>query len=81
MNFKLPVTIRLLDPPLHEFLPHTDAEFAEVAGAAGVSVDHLQRRAAEWEREGYQVILFGHGPPVLRDAAAQLQRLARPSTS
>jgi pyruvate,orthophosphate dikinase len=30
----LPVTIRLLDPPLHEFLPHEEAEFAEVAEAA-----------------------------------------------
>jgi len=43
----LPVTIRLLDPPLHEFLPHGDGEFAEVAEAAGVSVDLLRRRAAE----------------------------------
>jgi pyruvate,orthophosphate dikinase len=43
----LPVTIRLLDPPLHEFLPHTDAEIAEVAAAMGVSPDKLQRRAAE----------------------------------
>src|SRR5690606_10203764 len=43
----LPVTIRLLDPPLHEFLPHGDGEFAEVAQAAGVSVDLLKRRAAE----------------------------------
>jgi len=43
----LPVTIRLLDPPLHEFLPHGDGEFAEVAEAAGVSVDLLKRRAAE----------------------------------
>jgi phosphoenolpyruvate synthase/pyruvate phosphate dikinase len=33
----LPVTIRLLDPPLHEFLPHTDAEIAEVALASGLS--------------------------------------------
>ena len=31
----LPVTIRLLDPPLHEFLPHTEAEIAEVATAMG----------------------------------------------
>ena len=30
----LPVTIRLLDPPLHEFLPHGDAELAEVAHAS-----------------------------------------------
>lgn len=43
----LPVTIRLLDPPLHEFLPHEESEFAEVAAAAGVDVDHLKRRAAE----------------------------------
>ncbi|MFT3977644.1 MAG: pyruvate, phosphate dikinase [Sphingomonas bacterium] len=43
----LPVTIRLLDPPLHEFLPHEEAEFAEVAAAAGVDVDTLKRRAAE----------------------------------
>src|SRR3546814_5619345 len=43
----LPVTIRLLDPPLHEFLPHEEAEFAEVAAAAGVDVEILKRRAAE----------------------------------
>ena len=43
----LPVTIRLLDPPLHEFLPHTEAEIAEVATAMGVSPEKLKRRAAE----------------------------------
>ncbi len=43
----LPVTIRLLDPPLHEFLPHEEAEFAEVATAAGVDIDTLKRRANE----------------------------------
>ena len=43
----LPVTIRLLDPPLHEFLPHEESEFAEVASAAGVDIDILKRRAAE----------------------------------
>ena len=43
----LPVTIRLLDPPLHEFLPHEEEEFAEVAAAAGVGVEALKRRAAE----------------------------------
>jgi pyruvate, orthophosphate dikinase len=43
----LPVTIRLLDPPLHEFLPHSEAEFAEVAAASGVGVEALRRRAAE----------------------------------
>ncbi|WP_174286104.1 pyruvate, phosphate dikinase [Sphingomonas bacterium] len=43
----LPVTIRLLDPPLHEFLPHEETDFADVAKAAGVDVDILKRRAAE----------------------------------
>ncbi|MEH3104101.1 MAG: pyruvate, phosphate dikinase [Sphingomonas phyllosphaerae] len=43
----LPVTVRLLDPPLHEFLPHEENEFAEVARATGLSVDQLKRRAAE----------------------------------
>ncbi|WP_188054389.1 pyruvate, phosphate dikinase [Sphingosinithalassobacter sp. CS137] len=43
----LPCTIRLLDPPLHEFLPHEEDEFAEVAQAAGVEVETLKRRAAE----------------------------------
>ena len=43
----LPVTIRLLDPPLHEFLPHTDAEIDEVAAAMGASADKLRQRAAE----------------------------------
>jgi len=43
----LPVTIRLLDPPLHEFLPHTEAEIAEVANAMGVPAAKLRARAAE----------------------------------
>ncbi len=43
----LPVTIRLLDPPLHEFLPHTPEEIAEVAKAMGSSPEKLKRRADE----------------------------------
>ncbi|HEV2817296.1 MAG TPA: pyruvate, phosphate dikinase [Allosphingosinicella sp.] len=43
----LPVTIRLLDPPLHEFLPHSEEEFAEVAAASGLGVEALRRRAAD----------------------------------
>jgi pyruvate,orthophosphate dikinase len=43
----LPCTIRLLDPPLHEFLPHADEDFAELADATGLGVDHLKRRAGE----------------------------------
>ena len=41
----LPVTIRLLDPPLHEFLPHSADELADVAEAAGVSVKVAKERA------------------------------------
>ncbi len=43
----LPVTIRLLDPPLHEFLPQREEDFAEVAEAAGVGIEQLKRRASE----------------------------------
>jgi pyruvate,orthophosphate dikinase len=42
-----PVTIRLLDPPLHEFLPHGDEEIAEVAKAMGADPKKLADRAAE----------------------------------
>ena len=41
----LPVTIRLLDPPLHEFLPHAEAEIAEVAAASGRDAAHVRARA------------------------------------
>ena len=43
----LPVTIRLLDPPLHEFLPHTDEEIAEVAEGMGADPQRLVDRARE----------------------------------
>ncbi len=41
----LPVTIRLLDPPLHEFLPHSDEEIDEVAKASGMDAKKLKDRA------------------------------------
>jgi pyruvate,orthophosphate dikinase len=43
----LPVTIRLLDPPLHEFLPHEDKEAADVAAALGVPLAKLTDRVKE----------------------------------
>ena len=43
----LPVTIRLLDPPLHEFLPHSEKEIAEVAAAMGADAKKLADRARE----------------------------------
>jgi pyruvate,orthophosphate dikinase len=47
----LPVTIRLLDPPLHEFIPHSDEEFEEVSKASGVSVEKIKQRASELEEQ------------------------------
>ncbi|HUC64477.1 MAG TPA: pyruvate, phosphate dikinase, partial [Stellaceae bacterium] len=43
----LPVTIRLLDPPLHEFLPHSEEEIAAVAEAMGADPKKLADRARE----------------------------------
>ena len=42
----LPVNIRLLDPPLHEFLPHTDAEMQELADKMGMTLEKVKQRAA-----------------------------------
>jgi pyruvate,orthophosphate dikinase len=43
----LPVTVRLLDPPLHEFIPHTDAEIDVLAVTQGLDAAKLKRRAKE----------------------------------
>jgi pyruvate,orthophosphate dikinase len=43
----LPVTIRLLDPPLHEFLPHADQEMQEVADSLGTDIATIRQRAEE----------------------------------
>jgi pyruvate,orthophosphate dikinase len=42
-----PVNVRLLDPPLHEFLPHTDEEITELAKSMGVAFELLKQRTAE----------------------------------
>ena len=46
-----PVNIRLLDPPLHEFLPHTEEDMADVAEAAGVPVEVVKQRATALKEE------------------------------
>ena len=43
----LPVTVRLLDPPLHEFIPHTDEDIDALAASSGIDADKLKRRARE----------------------------------
>lgn len=47
----LPVTIRLLDPPLHEFLPHKDHEIIEVANQLGVEIDYVRKRNTQLKEE------------------------------
>ena len=42
-----PVTIRLLDPPLHEFLPHNEHDISETASATGIDKAKLHRRLVE----------------------------------
>ena len=55
----LPVTIRLLDPPLHEFLPHEEAELASVAASAGVDVKIVRRRLADLKESNPMLGLRG----------------------
>ena len=43
----LPVTVRLLDPPLHEFIPHTDEDIDALAAGSGLDAAKLKRRAKE----------------------------------
>ncbi len=43
----LPVTVRLLDPPLHEFVPHDAVQQAELAKEMGLSLEHVQRRVKQ----------------------------------
>ncbi len=41
----LPITIRLLDPPLHEFLPHTDDDISDLVAASGLDAEALRQRS------------------------------------
>jgi pyruvate, orthophosphate dikinase len=43
----LPVTVRLLDPPLHEFIPHTEAEIDALAASTGLDAAKLKKRARD----------------------------------
>jgi pyruvate,orthophosphate dikinase len=71
----LPVTIRLLDPPLHEFLPHTEEDIKQVAKAAGVSVDVVRHRAHELKEQnpmlGHRGCRLGVTYPEIYEMQAQ----------
>ena len=72
----LPVTIRLLDPPLHEFLPNTEAEIADVAKAMGVSAAKLRARAAELHEVNPMLGFRGVRLPVRYPEIAEMQARA-----
>jgi len=71
----LPVTIRLLDPPLHEFLPHTEEDIKQIAKAAGVSVDTVRHRAHELKEQnpmlGHRGCRLGITCPEIYEMQAQ----------
>ncbi|APW60228.1 pyruvate, phosphate dikinase [Paludisphaera borealis] len=60
----LPVTIRLLDPPLHEFLPHDDAGQNEVAKQLGIPVEKVKRRVEQLHEANPMLGLRGCRLPI-----------------
>ena len=70
-----PCTIRLLDPPLHEFLPHTDADIEEVAKGTGLDVKALKARADELQESnpmlGHRGCRLGITYPEIYEMQAQ----------
>ncbi len=87
----LPVTVRLLDPPLHEFLPHTEAELQAVADASGLDAAKLTRRARELHETnpmlGWRGCRLGVAFPeiyemqvrAIMEAACELAKAGRPA--
>ncbi|MEE8189462.1 MAG: pyruvate, phosphate dikinase, partial [Kiloniellales bacterium] len=82
----LPVTIRLLDPPLNEFLPHGEAEMAEIAASEGVTLEHVRARKLKMDESnpmlGHRGCRLGITTPEIYEmqaraifrAAAQVQK-------
>ena len=68
----LPVTIRLIDPPLHEFVPHDDAKQAELAKELGISVEVVARRV-----EQLHEVQPDAGPSRLPVCASRIPRFSR----
>jgi pyruvate,orthophosphate dikinase len=72
----LPVTIRLLDPPLHEFLPKTDEEIADVAAANGVDPNKLRERTSALHEFNPMLGLRGCRLSVTHPEIAEMQARA-----
>ncbi len=77
----LPVTIRLLDPPLHEFLPHKEEEIEEVAKASGVSVRKncaRGQRAARIQSRCWAIAAAGWASPIPKSTKCRPAPSSRP---
>ncbi len=72
----LPVTIRLLDPPLHEFLPHDDEELQRVADATGAPLARVRRRASELREANPMLGLRGSRVAILFPEVYEMQARA-----
>jgi pyruvate,orthophosphate dikinase len=72
----LPVTIRLLDPPLHEFLPHNEEELQKVADATGMPLARVRRRANELREANPMLGLRGSRVGVLFPEVYEMQARA-----
>ncbi|MEW6777175.1 MAG: pyruvate, phosphate dikinase [Bdellovibrionota bacterium] len=71
-----PVTIRLLDPPLHEFLPHTDAELEQLSLASGRPVSKLRKRRDELHEANPMLGFRGCRLAILYPEIAEMQTRA-----
>ncbi|MGC9452166.1 MAG: pyruvate, phosphate dikinase [Oceanipulchritudo sp.] len=86
----LPVTIRLLDPPLHEFLPHDDTTRRQLATKLGISQEYITERVRALHEEnpmlGHRGCRLGITYPEITEmqaraifeAAAQVRKLRKP---
>lgn len=67
----LPVTVRLLDPPLHEFIPHQEEQLAQLAKSMGISLAELEKRASSLRESnpmmGHRGVRLGVTYPEITD--------------
>lgn len=72
----MPVVIRLLDPPLHEFLPHTDAEMQELADKMGMTLQQVKNRANALHEANPMLGHRGCRLPITYPEICEMQTLA-----
>ena len=69
----LPVTIRTLDPPLHEFLPHGEKDLKDLAGKMGISYDRLAAKVASLQEANPMLGLRGCRLGILYPEITEMQ--------